>query len=122
MAGPFSTPVADSVPMDNDALRTSALTESVQDFINEICPADRSQKPSYLTNGELEYMEYFNGPTQVIGDRRYRVDITYDAGLNPVQEEWKMYDPLDGTTVLRTVTYTHSFTAADLTKTEMVTV
>lgn len=127
MAGPFSTPVADSVPMDNDKTRTTAITESVQDFINAVCAPDNSQKPVFLANGEVNYIEFFKGPTQTIPNRLYRVDMSYDGILNPTTEAWTLYTitdnaPVDGVTVHRTVTFTHSWTAAEITKTEMVTV
>ena len=117
MSGPFTYPVADSLPMDNDSSRTAAHTEDVQAFINEISPPDRSEKPIFLANGELDYIEFFEGSTQTTPFRRYRVDMTYDGDLNPTTEVWSVYDPIDGTTVLRIWTYTHTWVTAEITKT-----
>lgn len=71
-------------------------------------------------NGSLDYAEYFEGLTQTVGFRRMRIDFVYTAG-DMTSEAWKIYDPANGTTVLRTVTFTHTYTSSDLTKTEQVT-
>ena len=43
MSGPFTYPVADSLPMDNDPTRTMSPDESVQDFINSL-PIDETEQ------------------------------------------------------------------------------
>jgi len=86
---------------------------------------DASEKPTFHTtganDGELDYVEYFEGTTQTTINRRGRVDFTYDGSLNPLTEVWKIYDPSDGTTVLETGTITHTWSGVDLTKSVEVT-
>jgi hypothetical protein len=82
---------------------------------------DCSQKPDFLANGEVNYVEFYESATQTTINRRVRVDMTYDGSLNPTTEVWKYYDPSDGTTVLRTITLTHTWSGVDLTKSTEVT-
>lgn len=100
---------------------TSSVTEKIGGLILDTIP-DSSYRPSYLANGEIDYIEIFNGPTQITLNRIARVDLAYDASLNPTVETWNIYDTVDGTTVLRTITVTHTWTGVDLTKSAEVTV
>ena len=122
MAGPFTTPVADSIPLDPDPTRNTIPQEFLQEFLDRLCSPDMSQKPIYRSDGELGSNEYYKGPVQTIANRIAKVDITYDARLNPISEVWYQYDPNDGTTSLRTVTFTHTWVNDELVKTETVTV
>lgn len=63
-------------------------------------------------DGELDYEEFFYGPTQTTPNRRARVDMTYDGSLNPLTEVWKFYDA-NGTTILFTYTITHTWSGFD---------
>ena len=123
MAGPFTYPVADGLPMDNDPGRTTAITENVQDFINMMCAPDTSSTPTYLANGEVDFVEFFHGPTQIQSNRFARVDMTYNPALDPTTETWTLYDQdlLDGTTVKRLVVFTHTWVSSEYTKTTMST-
>lgn len=82
---------------------------------------DCSYKPDFLANGEINFVEIYSGATQTTINRRVRVDLTYDGSLNPTVEAWKFYDESDGTTVLRTITITHTWSGVDLTKSTEVT-
>lgn len=93
----------------------SFLAEKVGGVLKYTVP-DCSYKPDYLANGDVNFVEIFDGATQTTINRRVRVDVTY-SGDDPSTEVWKIYDPADGTTVLRTITLTHTFTGDDLTKT-----
>ena len=85
---------------------------------------DASSKPTFHTtgvnDGELDFQEFYKGLTQTTINRRCRVDMTYDASLNPTSEIWKIYDTADGTTILKTFTITHVWTGVDLTRSEGV--
>jgi hypothetical protein len=72
-----------------------------------------------LGGGDLDFLEFFNSPTQITANRIARVDMTYSGG-NPATEVWKIYDS-DGTTVLRTITLMHTFVTNNWTKTEQAT-
>lgn len=73
-----------------------------------------STKPTFLANGELDYVELFTGATQTAADRLAKISLTYDGSLNPTTETWLIYDT-NGTTVLRTITFTHTFVSTELT-------
>lgn len=95
------------------------LAEKVGDILGFRKP-DFSDAPSFNANGTINFVEWFNGATQITSQRRARVDFTYDVNLDPATEVWKIYDT-NGTTILRTVTYTYTFVANVLTKTVEVT-
>ena len=105
---------------DNDVNLNTMTTITLQDFIDDIASPDVSSKPTYLANGEIDFIEYFKGPTQITSNRRTKVTIAYDANLDPLTETWLLYDT-DGTTVLKTVVVTYTFVGTDFTKSERVT-
>jgi len=86
---------------------------------------DSSFKPSFFTSGpnigELEFLELFEGATQTTPNRRARIDMTYDGSQNPTIEVLKVYDPADGTTILRTITLTLTWVTNEITKITEVT-
>jgi len=69
---------------------------------------------TYLANGEVDYVEYFNSDTQITANRVYKTSMTYDASINPLTAVTVIYDT-DGSTVLRTITETYSYTGVDIT-------
>ena len=79
---------------------------------------DTWQRPTYLGNGEVDYIEYFNSSSFVDANRLVKVSLTYDVNLDPATEVWLIYDT-DGVTVLRTITYVHTFVTSDLTQSQM---
>jgi len=99
------------------------LAEKVGGVLGLTVPAC-SYKPTYhisgADDGEINFLEIFKGATQTTINRIVRVDITYDGGRDPTVEAWKIYDNTDGTTVLRTITLTHTWVSGDITKTTEV--
>lgn len=87
------------------------LVERVGDVIKCRVP-DYSMRPN-IVNDELTFLEYFAGPVQTTPNRICRGDFTY-VDDNLTSEVWRIYDRSDGTTVLRTITYTHTYDANDL--------
>ena len=81
---------------------------------------DWSSSTTYLANKMPDYVEYFEGPTQTIANRRVRIDVTY-AGINPTEEEWTIFDESDGTSILRTFTVNHTYSSNSLTNSVLVT-
>lgn len=70
-------------------------------------------KVTYLANGEIDVVEYYNSDTQINANRIYKTTITYDGSLNPTTETTLIYDT-DGTTTLKTYTLTYSYSGVDL--------
>jgi len=78
---------------------------------------DHSQKVIY-SGDNVSALEVFNGFTQTTPNRLARVDLTYTSD-KVTSEVWKIYDPADGTTVLRTLTTTYTYSGDDLDKSEL---
>lgn len=72
---------------------------------------DPTHKITYKENGDVDYVEIFNG-TQITANRIAKYELAY-SGFDPSTETLKIYDT-DGTTVLRTITRTLSFSGLDL--------
>ena len=98
---------------------TNFTSEKVGGYILDLIP-DCSVKPTYKADKEINFVEYFEGATQTVPNRRARVDITY-TGIDPTSEVCVIYDPADGTTVIKTFTWTHTWTSGELTKSTLVT-
>jgi hypothetical protein len=79
-------------------------------------PSGHSIKTYYLANGDVNYVEVFNSPTQIDANRIGRYDLAYNANLDPTSETLKIYD-VDGTSILRTYTHTYTYTGFDITST-----
>ena len=90
------------------------LAEKLGDLVGFKVP-NWSLKPTF-TGDNLTSVEFFNGATQTTINRRAKADISYN-GDDPTTETWSIYDTSDGTTVLRTITLTHTWSSGDLTKT-----
>lgn len=80
---------------------------------------DDSQKITYLPSGDIDFVEFFSSATQIVANRIAKVTIGY-TGFDPTSETWLIYD-LDGTTILKTILLTHTYSGSDLTQTVQVT-
>lgn len=98
---------------------TVIADEFFQDYLNRVCGGSNSEKPTFLANGELDNIVFYSSATQVVANRIMDVQMTYDGSLNPTQEVWQIYDTADGTTILKTITLTHTWVGAEITKTEV---
>jgi len=121
MPGPYSAPVASSVPIEEGAEDNTGVGETVQEWIDNIFGPDTSQKPTYLANQELDVVTFYKGAVQTVPNRIADATITYDANLDPITEVWRLYDRSNGTTVIKTLTRTQTFVATDLTNSVLVT-
>jgi len=81
---------------------------------------DETVKPTINGSGEVTVVAFYNSATQINANRVVQVDISYDSNHYPTSEVWKIYDT-NGTTVLRTITLTPTFTSGDLTNMGEVT-
>lgn len=93
---------------------------TVQAILNKYYGPTNSEKATYLGNGEVDFIEFFSTPTQVVANRVAKATFTYDGNLNPTSEAIQLYDT-NGTTVLKTLTFTHTFIGGDYDKTTQVT-
>ncbi len=94
------------------------LAEKIGGVLKFTCP-DASQKVTY-SGVNVSNIEMFEGATQTTPNRRVRMDATY-SGNDLSTEAWKIYDPADGTTVLRTITLTHTYSSGNYESTSEVT-
>lgn len=93
---------------------------TVQAILDKYYGPTNSEKATYLGNGELDYIEFFSSATQTTGNRIAKATFTYDGSLNPTSEVLQLFDT-NGTTVLKTVTFTHTFVSSDYDKTTSAT-
>lgn len=107
-------PLAEDVKIDN----TNATTvgTKIQDLIDRLFEEAESTKPTYLSNGEIDTVTFYTSATQVDANRSMKIQMNYDSDLNPTSEVLTIYDLTDGTTVLKTVTRTFTWSDCDLTK------
>lgn len=91
------------------------LHEKIGRVLTEKFP-DLYQQVTYLGNGEVNYIEYFNSNTFITSNRIARVTVSYDLNINPTGETLVIFST-DGTTILRTVSYTHTFSGYNYTST-----
>ncbi len=110
---------ADEVLVDIGSGDNILVGATIQDILNKLYGPTNSELPAYLGNGELDYVEFFRSATQTTGNRIAKVAFTYDGSLNPTSEVIQLFDA-DGTTVLKTVTLTHTFVTSEYTKTTQV--
>lgn len=96
------------------------LAEKLGDVLSFVKP-DFSQKVTYNGDGTINFVEWFKGATQTTINRRAKNTLAYDANLFPLTETLVIYSPTDGTTILRTITLTNTYTGADLTSANEVT-
>ena len=74
-----------------------------------------SEKPTY-SGAEISQIEYYNSHTQIDANRVAKAVFTYD-GMNLTQEVITFYKT-DGVTAYKTYTLNHTYSGADLTKSE----
>lgn len=73
---------------------------------------DGSAKVTYTSNNPT-LIEFFTTATQITANRIASVEITY-SGNNPSTEVLRIYDEADGTTVVRTITKTFTYSSNNL--------
>lgn len=94
---------------------TSALVGTdVKDVWKRLYWPTTSRLPVFAANGTITSVTFFQGSTQNTINRMAQVTLTYDANLDPATETTVLYSLTDGTTVLKTITKTFTFTAGVL--------
>jgi len=82
------------------------LIEKIGGIIKQTIPS-HTCKPTYV-NENISSLEVFNGFTQTTPNRIAKNDVSYTNDL-VTSEALKIYDPADGTTVLRTITTAYTY-------------
>jgi hypothetical protein len=108
--------------VDNATATTdnTLIGTNLQAVLNKYYGPTNSEKPTFLANGELDFVEFFSSTSQVTANRIAKIRFLYDDDLNPTGEITELYAP-NGITVLKTVTVTHTFSGADYTGSTQVT-
>lgn len=109
------------VPFNDSASLNTVIGTDVQEVFNRLFEPSESEKPTFAADGTITTLEKFSSATQVTANRTTRIEMTYNSDLNPTQELVKIYDLDDGTTILKTITKTYTWTSGVLTKVETVT-
>ena len=95
---------------------------NMQEVMNRLHLPTLSQKPTYNLDGSLHFVDYYRSSSQVESNRTAQSEITYNANKTVNQEIWRFYSHSDGTTVLKTVTKTYTWSGQNLTNvTQVVT-
>lgn len=95
---------------------------TVQEYLDRTYEAAESQLPSYAADGTVTYLEYFSSSSQVTANRIFRIDLTYNEDLEPTTETVKIYSKTDGTSILKTITKTYTWSNSQLiSKTQVTT-
>lgn len=110
-----------SQTIDDDPERNTIVGNNTQDILDSIYGPTESCSFSYNPDGTIDYVEYFSNATQVTANRIYRIDLTYNADLEPLTETHKHYSTDDGTTILKTITITYTWSSNVLTSKTQVT-
>lgn len=97
-----------------DAFRIEKLGRAIVPF-----QPDGSVAVAYTAGGDVSSVEIFNSATQIVANRIARVDLSY-SGVDPTSETWVIYDS-NGTTVLRTIAISYTYTGVDITSAAQVT-
>lgn len=71
-----------------------------------------SQKVTYTGGGDVDYVEFFSGASQVTANRMLKITVSYTSG-DPSGETWEFYDS-DGTTVLETRVYSYTVSSGTI--------
>lgn len=116
---PLKAP-SDKIEINTSPNNNTILGNNLQAFIDRAFENTESQKPTYNADGTLNYLEVFSSSTQVNANRTARIELTYTNG-NPTTEVVKLYSLADGTTVLKTITRTHTWSNNVLTNSTQVT-
>lgn len=111
-------PLAEDMSIAKTTSDNTLIHADMQSVLDNLYMPNLSQKPTF-SGIDLTNVEFFEGATQTEPNRRMRVDITYSSN-NPTSEVWKLYDT-DGTTILKTVTFTNTWSGFDLTSQTMAT-
>lgn len=107
---------------DLSTVYNTVVGANVQEFIDRQWEANESEKPTYNANGTVNYVEFFSTSEQVTANRIFRIDMSYDAEQQPTSEVLKIYSKTDGTSILKTVTVTYTWSNNVLTnKTQATT-
>ena len=118
VSGSVDTTVAQNTLAGLNALSTGS---TLQEVLNRLYGPTISQAPVFATDGTLTSVTYYQGPTQTTPNRVAAVNMTYDANLDPATETTILYSYADGTTILKTITRTYTFTSGALTNVTKVT-
>jgi len=100
------------------SIGNTILGPTIQDWINQLYKSTNSQKVTYLESGEIDYTEIFNSSSQVTENRRAKIQLNY-TNDNVTSEVITLYDT-NGTSALKTITLTHSYTGDEYNKTTTV--
>lgn len=108
-----ANPAADYAALKGIAFENSDnyRVEKIERSILEAYP-DASVKVTYTSNNPT-LIEYFTTSTQITTNRIASVDITYSSN-NPATEVLKVYLASNGTTVVRTITKTYTYSGNNL--------
>ena len=116
-----STHPATAITINDDAANNTIIGDTLQEYLDRFNEPSQSQKPTYAGDGTITNVEFFSSATQIVANRIFRADLTYDVDLQPITEVWKIYSKTNGTTILKTISMAYTWVANQLTNKTQVT-
>lgn len=116
-----STHPATAITLDTAVASNTVVGATVQEFVNRFNEPSESELPTYSGDGTIDHIEHFSSAVQIVANRIFRVDLTYDADLQPLTEIWKIYSKTNGTTILKTISIAYTWVSNVLTNKTQVT-
>lgn len=111
-------PNSEDIAIVTDTTNTMVGSD-LQDVLTKLNRPSVSQLPTY-SSGDVTAITFYKNSTQITANRIAAVSITYTSG-EPTSETWTLYSDIDGTTVLKTYTITHTWSSGNLTNTTTAT-
>lgn len=102
------------------AASNTIIGHSPQQVIDRLYTPSENTTYTYNGDGTVNYIQGFSG-SAITANRLYRIEFTYNADLTPATEVTKLYSTTDGTTILKTITVTYTWSSGVLTQTAQVT-
>jgi len=119
----YMEPIEDSIDTPNvelDSSNNTLVGETIGEFLNRMYGKTVSEKLTY-SGVDVDYVEYFSTSSQITANRLAKVELTLDSELDLTTETIYLYSTDDGTTVLKTITRSMTYSDHNLTNTEQVT-
>ena len=83
--------------------------------ITDILPLTESAKVTYDGDDRPNVATYYRSATQTTANRVAEVDVSYDSEDRPDTVACRLYKSDDGTTLLKTITLTYTYTGDNVT-------
>lgn len=110
-----------SQSLDDSPSLNTYIGHNTQDVLDRLFGASESTAVSYNGDGTINVVTGYASSSQTTANRLYSCTYTYDASLYPATTTLRHYSTTDGTTVLKTIVVTYTWSSGQLITTTQVT-